>query len=442
MNPSVIPATNRTQSESLDDRVDSLLATIARETTAHSNNSVPEWAWQASWTVEEPVTDEAAATELLSSRVMIVDDEPINVKLAKKLISELGYSEFVTLTDSREAMDTLRQEQPDLLLLDLMMPHLSGLDILNQMQSDETLRQIPVIMLTASADRDTRLEALECGATDFLAKPVDPAELALRTKNALLMRSYQTRLLSHAKTLEQTVRTRTRELCWSRLELVGCLARAAEYRDDDTGKHVIRVGRYAAVIARAAEMPDEFSEMLEVAAQLHDVGKIGIPDSVLLKPGRLNDEELKQMRMHTDLGGSVLNSDLAATSPQFNHHAEIGARILNTSQSPLSKMAASIALTHHEKWDGSGYPLGLAGTTIPIEGRITAIADVFDALRSKRPYKEPFSLDRSFDIMTEERGFHFDPDLLDLFLDRRSEIEKLDAQFSDTRSDDDAKTAT
>lgn len=369
------------------------------------------------------------ANNLLSSRVMIVDDEPINVKVAKKFVSTLGYSNFVTLTDSRKVVDALRDESPDVLLLDLMMPDVSGLDILEAMFVDPKLKRIPVIILTASSDRGTRLRALELGATDFLAKPLDPEELAPRIRNALLMRSYENHLRGHAETLEETVHERTRELCASRLELLHCLARAAEHRDDDTGKHVVRVGRYTALIAREAGMPGPYVEVLELAAQLHDVGKIGISDTVLLKPGRLTDDERSLMEIHTQVGADVLNAHNDMMSNTMVRHANLNIVLPKSSQSPLTKLAASIALTHHEKWDGSGYPNGLAGEDIPIEGRMTAIADVFDALRSERPYKEAFSFDKSFEILEEGRGKHFDPELLDYFIACRPEIEKLDAEL-------------
>jgi putative two-component system response regulator len=386
-------------------------------------------------TGSQPATGESSeelpafTNDLLLARVMIVDDEPINVKVARKFVETLGYSNFVTLTDSRQVIESLRKETPDVILLDLMMPDVSGLDILEVMQSDEKLKRIPVIILTASSDRESRLKALQLGATDFLAKPLDPEELAPRIRNALLMRSYENHFLGQAETLEEIVRDRTRELCASRLGLVHCLARAAEHRDDDTGKHILRVGRYAALIAREADLPGPFIEMLELAAQLHDVGKIGIADAILLKPGRLTDDERSSMELHAQVGADVLNAHDDILGNAMIRHAELGELIPQSSRSPLTKLAASIALTHHEKWDGSGYPNGLSETDISIEGRITAIADVFDALRSARPYKEAFSFDRSFDILLEGRGQHFDPELLDYFVACRPEIEALDEEL-------------
>ena len=409
--------------------LDELLAAIAGRSDLDHAGVACDPAAQRLVNRESAMRPAVSAKELFVSRVMIVDDEPINVKVARKLVATLGYSNFVTLTDSRQVMAALQEEMPDVLLLDLMMPHISGLDILEAMQSDSKLSRIPVIILTVSSDRGTRLRALELGATDFLVKPLDPEELAPSIRNALLMRSYENRLLAHAATLEETVRHRTSELCVARLELLRCLARAAEHRDDDTGKHVVRVGRYAALIAREAGMPRSFVDMLELAAQLHDVGKIGISDRILLKPGRLTDDERSLMEVHAQVGADVLNAHNDMQGNSLFRHSELGSRLPLGSQSPLTKLAASIALTHHEKWDGSGYPNGLKGTEIPIEGRMTAIADVFDALRSKRPYKEPFSFDRSFEILEEGRGKHFDPDLLDHFLTNRAEIEALDEEL-------------
>ncbi|MFT5325840.1 MAG: putative two-component system response regulator [Planctomycetaceae bacterium] len=412
-------------SRSLDD----LFSAIVGQAHVDHVSSACESAAHRSLAGEQSHDLTISANDLMSSRVMIVDDEPINVKVARKFVQTLGYSNFVTLTDSRAVVEALQREAPDALLLDLMMPDVSGLDILEVMQSDSKLSRIPVIVLTASSDRGTRLRALELGATDFLAKPLDPDELAPRLRNALLMRSYENHLRGHAETLELTVRHRTRDLCAARLELVHCLARAAEHRDDDTGKHILRVGRYAALIARKVGLPGPYIEMLELAAQLHDVGKIGLSDAILLKPGRLTDEERSVMEVHTTVGADVLNSRSDMLGNVMIRHAEIGAQLTGSSRSPLTELAASIALTHHEKWDGSGYPNGLAGTDIPIEGRITAIADVFDALRSKRPYKEPFSLDRSFDILLKGRGKHFDAELVDHFLASRTEVEALDDEL-------------
>jgi len=314
------------------------------------------------------------------------------------------------------------------LLLDVMMPEVSGFAILKAMQSDDALRAIPVLVLTAMSDRKTRLTALELGANDFVEKPIDKAELAPRIRNALIIRACQSQLRSYADDLRTAVRHRTRELSRSRLEVVHCLASAAEFRDDDTGQHVIRVGHFAKLIAHHAGLPQSFVDMIGFAAQLHDVGKIGIPDSILQKPGPLTEEEFDFMRRHCDMGNRVLSASHVCDRILFGTddvEADNSSSTDQTWNSPVSGMAATIAMTHHEKWDGSGYPNGLAGEDIPIEGRVTAIADVFDALSSKRPYKEAFPIDRCFEILREGRGKHFDPQLLDVFLSRRSDIERI-----------------
>lgn len=366
--------------------------------------------------------------DLLASRIMVVDDEVVNVRVVHKQLERLGYQNLASTTDSTQVLQQLRQQQPDLLLLDVMMPEVSGFEILEAMQSDDALRSIPVLVLTAMSDRKTRLAALELGASDFLEKPIDQAELAPRVRNALMIRVCQSQLRSYADDLRTAVRQRTRQLSRSRLEVVHCLARAAEFRDDDTGQHVVRVGHFAKLIAHHAGLPQSFVDMIGFAAQLHDVGKIGIPDSILQKPGPLTDEEFDFMRRHCDMGNRVLSASHVSDRVLFgtgNFDLSDPSSPEETWVSPVSGMAATIAMTHHEKWDGSGYPNGLAGKDIPIEGRITAIADVFDALSSKRPYKEAYPIEQCFEILREGRGKHFDPELLDVFLSRREYIERI-----------------
>ncbi|MEX2315549.1 MAG: HD domain-containing phosphohydrolase, partial [Pirellulales bacterium] len=285
--------------------------------------------------------------------------------------------------------------------------------------------------LTAATDRETKLRALELGAADFLGKPLDPSELVARVRNVLAVKEYQNRLQNYSKDLEAAVRQRTTELEASRQDVIHCLARAAEYRDDDTGYHIIRVGKYARLLGKALGMSDDESDVLEQAAQLHDVGKIGIPDAVLLKPGKLTSEEFQVMRTHCGFGQHILNPVSSEEEEVLRRHAEVGAKILEVGTSPVLVMAERIAMTHHEWWDGSGYPLKLAGEEIPLEGRITAVADVFDALSSKRCYKEAFPLDKCFDIMQSERGTHFDPAVLDAFLQMRREASQIQREYAE-----------
>jgi putative two-component system response regulator len=245
------------------------------------------------------------------------------------------------------------------------------------------------------------------------------------------VKKYHDSLRNHAQVLEDAVRRRTVELEASRRDVIYCLARAAEMRDDDTGHHVLRVGKYAAVIGRAMGLDESAVEMLEQAAQLHDIGKIGIPDEILLRPGKLDPEQYERMQKHVGLGHKIIEPLSCAEWEKLKHHVEIGQQVLETSRSPLLKMAARIALTHHERWNGKGYPLGLEKEDIPLEGRITAVADVFDALSSRRPYKPPFPIDKCFEIIEEERGEHFDPAIVDIFLAQRPAIAEIQIRFAD-----------
>jgi putative two-component system response regulator len=364
---------------------------------------------------------------------MVVDDEATNVKIVRRLLELAGYSRFVTTTESSGALTLLRDERPDIVLLDLMMPQVSGLDILAEVRFDEELSFIPIVILTAVTDRETKLRALELGATDFLGKPLDPSELVARVRNVLAVKAYQDRLQNYSKDLEAAVRQRTAELEASRQDVTHCLARAAEYRDDDTGYHIIRVGKYARLIGEAMGIVGDQADILEQAAQLHDVGKIGIPDAVLLKPGKLTNEEFDVMRTHCGFGQHILNPVTTDEEQIIRRHTEVGAKILEVGTSPVLAMAEKIALTHHEWWDGNGYPGKLAGEQIPLEGRITAVADVFDALSSKRCYKGAFPLGRCFEIIESERGTHFDPAVVDAFLSRRDAVEETFRQYVDVQ---------
>jgi putative two-component system response regulator len=358
----------------------------------------------------------AKQADPLAARILIIDDEPVNIKVLRKYLQIAGYQNFITSSDAPKAMELIRAEQPDVVLLDVMMPQVSGLQILEQVRSDPALRYLPVLILTASADAQIKQTALGLGATDFLAKPVDAGDLVPRVRNALLVKAHHDNLSQYSQHLEHEVKLRTAELEASRLQVVHCLARAAEYRDDDTGRHVIRVGRYAGIIARELGFSQEQVAMLEMAAQLHDVGKIGIPDSILLKPARLDPAEFKLMQMHCEYGRLIIQPD---GPPQPS-----GTR-------SLLDLAADIAFTHHERWDGEGYPSKIAGEHIPLEGRITTVADVFDALSSKRPYKPSFPLEQCLSILREGRGKQFDAHIVDAFLRRVGEITQVQQNLAD-----------
>ena len=368
-------------------------------------------------------------------RILIIDDEPINIKVITKYLHELGYARCTGLSDSRQAIDTITNDRPDLVILDVMMPFVTGIDILGMLRENPETAHLPVLVLTAAVDRETRLAVLESGATDFLSKPIDPSELSPRVRNALTVKKFHDGLRNQAQDLEMAVRMRTAELEASRQDIIHCLARAAEFRDDDTGQHVLRVGRYAGIIAKAMGFSPDDAEHLAQAAQLHDIGKIGVPDAILLKTGKLEPDEFERMQKHTCIGKRVIERLPQHEWDELRKHVQIGAQILDIPRSPVLQMAARIALTHHEWWDGNGYPLGLAGEDIPLEGRITAVADVFDALSSKRPYKRPFPREKCFQIIEEERGTHFDPAVVDAFFSMRDHIVKIQIELADADLD-------
>ena len=375
------------------------------------------------------VADQTAATR--DACIAIIDDEPLTVALVRKYLATGGYTNFVSTSDPTEALTLIARAQPDVVLLDVMMPFVSGLDILHAIASDETQQGPRVLMMTASSEARVREVCLSLGAADFLAKPIEPTEMVTRVRNTLVQKTTQDELANQNARLEDEVARRTAELVRSREEVVHCLARAAERRDDDTGHHVLRVGRYVSVIARRLGLSDEHAKLLELAAQLHDVGKIGIADDILFKPGRLDEQQIDMMRRHCALGRQIIHPLSLEEKQAMRTHPRLGSELLTARRSPLLSLASRIAQTHHERWDGTGYPLGLAGEDIPLEGRMTAVADVFDALASRRPYKEPFPREKCFAILEEGRGSHFCPRCLDAFFEARDEIVAIQIELMD-----------
>jgi putative two-component system response regulator len=336
----------------------------------------------------------------LNARILVVDDEEANVQLLERILEIAGYRNVVSTMDPRRVLGLLHTFQPDLILLDLLMPHLDGFAVMELLHSEVPIDSyLPILVLTADATPETRSRALAGGARDFLTKPLDVDEVLLRIANMLDTRFLHLQLLGEKAALEDRVQERTKELEGSYIETFERLALAAEYRDDETGQHTRRVGRLAALLARELELPTKKVELLERAAGLHDVGKIGIPDDILLVPRKLTTEEFEVVKTHT----------------------VIGARILSGSRSPLLVMAEEIAWSHHERWDGRGYG-GLAGEEIPLYGRITTVADVFDALTHKRPYKEAWPLDEAIAEISRQRGDQFDPQVVDAFMTIHDEV--------------------
>lgn len=402
----------------------------------HDTPATPAHTWTTMFgTPRPPVeaalfgsTPEAVTTD---PRIAVIDDEPINIRVVTRYLEVAGYRQFFTTTDATQAIELIRSNRPDVLLLDIMMPHVSGLDILRELRADEVLADLPVIILTAAGDRATKLAALSLGATEFLTKPVDSVELETRLKNVLRVKSQQDRLKNYAWELELEVAVRTTELVQAHIEAVHCLAKAGEFRDNDTGKHVARVGRYAEIIARRLGMPEEFTERIRHAAPLHDIGKVGVPDSILRKPGRLDEEEMHIMRRHAALGRDLCESIGQDARAGALSHTVRGAQIVASAGSPVLRMAGVIAYTHHEKWDGSGYPRGLAAEDIPVEGRIAAVADVFDALCSARPYKPAYPVEDAVEIIRAGRAKDFDPRVVDVFIEGLEEILAVRRELAD-----------
>jgi putative two-component system response regulator len=328
-----------------------------------------------------------------TARILLVDDEPANVALLERLLGQSGYTNLVTTTDSSQVLELCARMPPDLVLLDLHMPTPDGFEVLEQLAPWISGRWLPVLVLTADATRETKQRALANGAKDFLVKPLDAVEVLLRIRNLLETRFLQLESRKQNLELEQRVHDQHADLGDARLEMLQRLARAADYRDDDTGQHTQRVGRTAGLIAQALELELEDVELIRHAATLHDVGKIGIPDAILLKRGRLDVQEFEQVKSHVT----------------------VGAMILSGSRSPLLRVAEQVALTHHEWWDGTGYVSGMRGEEIPLAGRIVAVADAFDALTSDRPYKAAVPVDQALDEITRSRGRQFDPSVVDAF---------------------------
>lgn len=340
-------------------------------------------------------------TRLLDAHILVVDDEEVNVRLVEASLLKVGCCRVKTMTDPERVIEWCSQHPVDLILLDLSMPRLHGLDLMQLMNTE--LTDVPqVIVLTALTSTEDKLKALELGALDYLTKPLHMSELLLRVRNGLRLVALTSDLKKERDNLSREVHRQTQELEATRDEVLYRLGRASEYRDNETGAHISRMAESCYLLALKATGDECFAAELRKAAQMHDLGKIGIPDGVLLKQGKLNEREWDIMRTHV----------------------RIGYDILSDARTPLMKMAAQIALTHHERWDGSGYPAGLSGEEIPLESRIVALCDVYDALRSVRPYKNAWNTEDACAHIKAQAGRHFDPSLVAPFLNLVDSIEE------------------
>ncbi|MCB1773470.1 MAG: response regulator [Gammaproteobacteria bacterium] len=332
--------------------------------------------------------------------ILIVDDTPENIDVLKGILAD-AYS-IRAATNGELAIKIAQKQRPNLILLDVMMPGMDGYEVCRRLKADMRTADIPVVFVTAKTETEDEQTGFDAGAVDYITKPVNPALVNARVKTHLALADQQ-----HA--CQQQVIMRTHELEESQRAAVLMLGEAGHFNDTDTGSHIWRMAAYAAALARAAQWPVERAALLQLAAPMHDTGKIGIPDSILKAPRKLDADEWTVMQSHSRIGHSILKK----------------------SKTPLFQMAAAIALSHHERWDGTGYPEGLAGEQIPQSARIVAIADVFDALTMQRPYKEPWSCEDAFDSLRDGSGSHFDPELVELFIGIKDEILAIKQEWTD-----------
>lgn len=342
-------------------------------------------------------------------QVLIVDDTEINLILFGALVKKLDDCEAHVFADSRKALAWVTENVPDLVIVDYMMPELDGIEFIRLMREMPGRKMVPILMITANDQKQIRYRALDFGANDFLTKPIDKVEFLARTRNMLNLNKATKHMADHASWLADEVRKATREIIVRERETVFRLSKAAEYRDPETGAHILRMAHYSMIIARELGLSEEDQQLILEAAPMHDIGKVGIPDKILLKPGRLDPEEFEIMKQH----------------------AMFGYDLLQGSSSRLLKAGAEIARGHHEKFDGSGYPRGLKGEDIPIFSRIVAVADVFDALTSERPYKKAWEVADAVQFLKNGSGSHFDPACVQAFLNAWDDVEQVRGKYAE-----------
>jgi len=345
----------------------------------------------------------------VAQQVLIVDDTEINLILFAALVKKLGDCESHSFSDSRAGLAWVQQYVPDLVIVDYMMPEMDGLEFIRLLREIPGREAIPVLMITANDQKQIRYRALDIGANDFLTKPVDKVEFLARAKNMLTLNDARKKLADQAAWLAEEVRKATHEVVERERETVIRLSRAAEFRDPETGAHILRMAHFSQIIARGMGLSESDQYLLLEAAPMHDIGKVGIADKILLKPGRLEPEEFEIMK----------------------RHATIGYELLQGSSSRVLQTGAEIARGHHEKFDGSGYPQGLKGEEIPIFSRIVAVADVFDALTSERPYKKAWDVEAAVDFLKAGSGSHFDPECVTAFLNAWDDVQEVRARYSE-----------
>jgi len=347
--------------------------------------------------------------------VLLCDDELMNRKVASKILNKEGFN-VIEAQNGKEAIEILNTQKVDLILMDLMMPVMDGYEATSIIKNDERFSTIPLIIVSALSDKAAITKCLKLGANEYLIKPYDIVEFSLRVKNAIKLGAYQNMLKEHKKILEQEVSKKTKELQDALIEIqkseqdiISILGKTAEYRDNETSAHTLRVGEMAALIAKKFGWNSEDVELMRLASPMHDIGKVGIADNILLKPGKLDESEFEIMKQHSVIGYSILSQK----------------------ETPLLKLAAEIAHTHHEKYNGKGYPNALVGDDIPLSGAIVAVVDVFDALLSERPYKKAFTLEKTLEIINNDSGLHFNPKVVEIFMESLDEILEIKEKLQD-----------
>ena len=333
--------------------------------------------------------------------LLVVDDTPENIDILSGILRK-DYKVKAALNGMKALSNASQEPRPDLILLDIMMPDMDGYQVCEALKANPFTANIPVIFITAKSEEKDEEHGLKLGAVDYITKPISPAIVLARVKTHLA-------LYNQNLALEDKVRQRTDELKHTRLEIIERLGRAAEFKDNETGLHVIRMSHYSRIIAAAMDFDDDWVDLIFHAAPMHDVGKIGIPESILCKPGALDDDEWATMKQHPS----------------------IGAQIIGDHEDKLLQTAKEIAMSHHEKWDGSGYPNGLKEGDIPLSGRIIAVADVFDALTTKRPYKEAWPVEKALDLIKDSAGSHFDPHIVEVFLESVPQVLEIKSRFGE-----------
>lgn len=364
-------------------------------------------------------------------KILFVDDEQNFLDGIRRMLRDQRDSwsmEFVNGVE--EALERCAEIEFDTVVSDVNMPVKTGLDLLEALRGDERTRTIPIIILTGNAETDLKRQALDLGATDLLNKPVGHEDLVARLRSVLRLKEYQDELRDQNAYLEQRVRERTADLENARRDIIWRLAKAGEFRDEDTGEHVIRVACCCRALALALELPDDEIQKIFLTSPLHDLGKIGIPDRVLLKTGTLDESERLIMDQHCEIGASILMAQPKAIAAFLESADETGLQPPATEADKLREVATTIIMTHHEKWDGTGYPQGIKADEIPISGQICAVADVYDALRSERPYKKPYGVEKTMEQMRAGRGSHFSPHVFDIFESIADEFEEIRGRFT------------